>query len=109
MGEGRPLFGQKRDGSRFMVEVVSDRSHWTLGSPWQSCSDRSDRTAQTADLEAGEKVLMRELGHQEIVAREMGHRVKSSPGKSNTIEPDVSTTTSSKGYGTVLVSALCGR
>ncbi len=75
MGEGRPLFGQKRDGSRFMVEVGLRSFALDAGLTLAIVSDRSDRM-RTADLEASEKVLMRELGHQEIVAREMGHRVK---------------------------------
>lgn len=76
MGAGRPLHGQRKDGSVFPVEVGL-RAVQAGGSQFVLAvvSDRSDHVRATTS-EAHEKVLGLELAHQEVVAREMGHRVK---------------------------------
>ena len=76
MGPGRSLRGQRKDGSVFPIEVGL-RTLQTGGSQFVLAvvSDRSDRV-RAQESEAHEKTLGLELAHQEVVAREMGHRVK---------------------------------
>lgn len=76
MGAGRPLLGQRKNGSVFPIEVglrglPVGEGQFVLA----IVSDRSDHIrAKTS--EAQEKALGLELAHQEVVAREMGHRIK---------------------------------
>lgn len=76
MGPGRSLRGQRQDGSVFPIEVGL-RAIRTGGSQLVLAvvSDRSDQI-RARELEANEKTLGQELAHQEVVAREMGHRLK---------------------------------
>lgn len=76
MGPGRSLRGQRRDGSVFPIEVGlrnirTGESQFVLA----VVSDRSDQF-RARELEAQEKTLGLELAHQEVLAHEMGHRVK---------------------------------
>ena len=76
MGPGRSLLGQRKDGSVFPIEVglrsiLSGGSQFVLA----VVSDRSDH-ARALESEAHQTVLGQEVAHQQMVAREMGHRVK---------------------------------
>lgn len=76
MGPGRSLLGQRKDGSVFPIEVGlrsirSGGSHFVLA----VVSDRSDHV-RALESEARQTALGQEVAHQEMVAREMGHRVK---------------------------------
>jgi len=76
MGAGRSLHGRRRDGTFFPVAVglqAVKAMDETL--VLAVVSDRTDHVRAVA-VEANEKALGLELAHQEIVAREMGHRVK---------------------------------
>lgn len=76
MGPGRSLGGQRRDGSIFPIEV-GFRTIRTGGSQFVLAvvSDRSDQI-RAQESAAHERALGLELAHQEVVAHEMGHRVK---------------------------------
>lgn len=76
MGPGRSLLGQRKDGSVFPLEVGL-RSIRTGGSQFVLAvvSDRSDH-ARVLESDARQTALGQEVAHQEMVAREMGHRVK---------------------------------
>ena len=76
MGPGRSLQGQRKNGSVFQIEV-GFRTIRTAGSQFVLAvvSDRSDQV-RAQESEAHEKALGLELAHQEVVAHEMGHRVK---------------------------------
>ncbi|WP_193335560.1 sensor histidine kinase [Devosia beringensis] len=76
MGPGRSLRGQRKDGSVFPIEVGL-RTIRTGGSQFVLAVvyDRSDQF-RVQESEAHEKALGLELAHQEVVAHEMGHRVK---------------------------------
>jgi len=76
MGPDRALRGQRKDGSVFPIEVGL-RSIRTVGSQvvLAVVSDRSDH-ARALKSEADQTVLEHEVAHQEMVARDMGHRIK---------------------------------
>ena len=76
MGAGRSLHGRRRDGTSFPV-AVGLQAVQAMGETLVLAvvSDRTDHV-RAMTSEAHEKALGLELAHQEIVAREMGHRVK---------------------------------
>ena len=75
MGAGEILHGQRKDGSIFPVEVGLRALPFEGDFVLAIVSDRSDQARAVAS-EAHEEVLAHELKHQQVVAREMGHRVK---------------------------------
>ncbi|GLQ56576.1 HWE histidine kinase domain-containing protein [Devosia nitrariae] len=76
MGAGRSLHGRRRDGTVFPIAVglqAVQAMDETL--VLAVVSDRTDHV-RAVTSEAHEKALGLELAHQEVVAREMAHRVK---------------------------------
>lgn len=76
MGPGRSLRGLRKDSSVFPIEVGLRTIR--AGDAQLVLAVVSDRSEQmrTQALEAHEKTIGLELAHQEVVAREMGHRLK---------------------------------
>ena len=75
MGQGAMLHGQRKDGSIFPVEVGLRGLPFPGNFVLAVVSDRSEQVRAAASEAQGE-MLAHELTHQQVLAREMGHRVK---------------------------------